>query len=60
MSPAQVATPLSDPKDSPNPAHFQIFRDDHGHWCARKDDGMIAGTFFDRRAALHFAQRESR
>ena len=38
---------------------FRIFPDGRGHWCARKDDGMVAGIFFNRDAALRFAHNES-
>jgi hypothetical protein len=38
---------------------FCVFPDGHGHWCACKDDGMVAGTFFNRDAALRFARAES-
>jgi hypothetical protein len=38
---------------------FCVFPDGHGHWCACKDDGMVAGTFFSRDAALRFARAES-
>jgi len=40
-------------------ATFQVFSDGRGHWCARKSDDMIAGTFFNRAAALRFARDES-
>jgi hypothetical protein len=38
---------------------FRVFPDSHGHWRACKDDGMVAGTFFSRDAALRFARAES-
>lgn len=40
-------------------ADFRIYPDGHGHWCSRKSDGMVAGTFFTREAALRFAKNES-
>ena len=46
---------LSDPRTV-----FEIFRDRVGHWCARRADGLVFGTFFDREAAVHFARRECR
>ncbi len=49
---------MSDPADGKTV--FRIFRDGIGHWCARRADGLVAGTFFDREAALHFARRECR
>jgi hypothetical protein len=39
-------------------ANFRIYPDGHGHWCSRKSDGMVAGTFFTREAALRFAKDE--
>ncbi|MEI9990620.1 MAG: hypothetical protein WDM86_11330 [Rhizomicrobium sp.] len=39
---------------------FQIFRNRIGRWCARRADGMVCGTFFQREAALRFARRECR
>ncbi len=39
---------------------FQIFRTRIGRWCARRADGLVSGTFFDREAALRFARRECR
>jgi hypothetical protein len=39
---------------------FEIFRDRIGHWCARRADGMVFGTFFERDAAIKFARRECR
>jgi hypothetical protein len=39
---------------------FEIFRDRIGHWCARRGDGKVCGTFFERDAALRFARRECR
>ena len=38
---------------------FSIFPDGRGHWCARKGDGIVAGVFFNRDAAIRFARRES-
>jgi len=40
-------------------AVFDVFQNDHGRWCARAEDGLMAGTFFDRDAAIRFARRES-
>jgi hypothetical protein len=37
---------------------FEIFRDRIGHWCARRMDGKVSGTFFERDAAVRFARRE--
>ena len=37
---------------------FRIYRTEIGRWCARSLDGAIGGTFFDREAALRFAERE--
>ena len=37
---------------------FEIFRDPIGHWCARRSDGKVCGTFFEREAAVRFARRE--
>ncbi|MBV8650249.1 MAG: hypothetical protein JO255_02205 [Alphaproteobacteria bacterium] len=37
---------------------FRIYRTEIGRWCARSIDGAIGGTFFDRAAALRFAERE--
>ena len=37
---------------------FRIFADGRGHWCARKNDGLVAGTFFSRDAAVRFARNE--
>ena len=37
---------------------FEIFRDRIGHWCARRADGKVCGTFFEREAAVRFARRE--
>jgi len=39
---------------------FEIFRDRIGHWCARRKDGLVFGTFFERDAAVHFARHECR
>jgi len=39
---------------------FQIFRNGLGRWCARRADGLVCGTFFNRDAALCFARRECR
>jgi len=37
---------------------FLIFPDRNGHWCSRKADGLVAGTFFTREAAIRFAKDE--
>ncbi len=39
-------------------ALFEIFPDAAGHWCARRIDGMVCGTFTDRHGAERFARRE--
>jgi hypothetical protein len=39
---------------------FELFRDQAGHWCARRADGRVGGTFFERDAAVRFARRECR
>jgi len=39
-------------------AAFEIFRDPSGRWCARRADGLVGGTFLDRRDAILFARRE--
>ena len=39
---------------------FEIFHDGIGHWCARRVDGLVLGTFFERDSAVHFARRECR
>jgi len=38
---------------------FEIFCDQCGHWCARRRDGLVFGTFFEREPAMRFARRES-
>ncbi|HWF64940.1 MAG TPA: hypothetical protein VN685_10040 [Rhizomicrobium sp.] len=38
---------------------FEIFRDAAGHWCARRKDGLVCGTFRERMDAERFARRES-
>ena len=37
---------------------FEIFRDDGGHWCARRQDGLVGGVFRDRAEAERFARLE--
>jgi hypothetical protein len=37
---------------------FRIYRTEGGRWCARASDGSVGGTFFERSAALRFAERE--
>jgi hypothetical protein len=49
----------SDIRSFAQPSTFEIFRDRIGHWCARRADGMVFGTFFEREAAIKFARRES-
>jgi hypothetical protein len=39
---------------------FELFRNRIGRWCARRVDGLVFGTFFEREAAIHFARRECR
>ncbi|MEI9993782.1 MAG: hypothetical protein WDM91_04235 [Rhizomicrobium sp.] len=39
---------------------FTIYRDAFGHWCARRADGLVGGTFREREAALRFVRHESR
>ncbi len=38
---------------------FEVFRDSIGHWCARRRDGLVNGTFFEREAALRFVRHEN-
>ena len=38
---------------------FEVFRDSVGHWCARRQDGLVNGTFFEREAALRFVRHEN-
>jgi hypothetical protein len=45
---------------NPLKINFEIFRDRIGHWCARRGDGKVCGTFFERDAAVRFARRECR
>jgi hypothetical protein len=52
---ASKAIPLGSLKMS-----FEIFRDKIGHWCARRADGKVGGTFLERDAAVRFARRECR
>ena len=37
---------------------FEIFRDGSGHWCARRQDGLVGGVFRDRAEAERFARLE--
>jgi hypothetical protein len=39
-------------------AAFEIFRDQAGHWCARRMDGLVFGLFVERDAAIRFARME--
>jgi hypothetical protein len=39
---------------------FEIFRDRIGHWCARRADGLVFGTFLEKASAVRFARRECR
>ena len=43
--------------DSISPS-FEIFQDWIGHWCARRKDGKVCGTFTEREAAMRFARRQ--
>jgi hypothetical protein len=56
MMPAKNAIQTHDTRAQES---FRIFPDGRGHWCARKSDGMVAGVFFNRDAALRFADNES-
>ena len=54
---------MSERKQSPAPSPksiFEIFRDQLGHWCARRADGLVFGLFVERDAAIRFARRECR
>ena len=37
---------------------FHIYRTAGGRRCAGTGDGLVGGTFFERSAALRFAERE--
>ncbi len=37
---------------------FRIFPDRDGHWRSLRADGLVAGTFFTREAAIRFAKDE--
>jgi hypothetical protein len=37
---------------------FRVYRTRTGRWCASTGDGAIGGVFFERSAALRFAERE--
>lgn len=39
---------------------FRVYRDDKGHWCACRDDGLVGGLFCDRAEAERFARSEER
>ncbi|MDR3528320.1 MAG: hypothetical protein P4L57_13680 [Rhizomicrobium sp.] len=39
---------------------FRVFRDELGHWCARRSDGLVFGVFREKAAAVSFARREGR
>jgi hypothetical protein len=43
-----------------DPRSFEIFRDAIGHWCARRLDGLVVGTFLERTAAIRFVRQEQR
>lgn len=45
---------------SPLKMTFELSCDRIGHWCARRADGKVCGTFFERDAAVRFARRECR
>lgn len=47
------------PRDAHAQESFRIFSDGRGHWCAHKNDGMVAGTFVNRDAAIRFVRKES-
>jgi hypothetical protein len=38
--------------------NFRVFPGGSGHWYAYKDDGLVAGIFFNRDAALRFVRDE--
>jgi hypothetical protein len=40
-------------------ASVRIYPDGHSHWCARKNDGLVAGIFFNCGAAIRFVRHES-
>jgi hypothetical protein len=40
-------------------AMFEVFRDRHGLWHARRNDGLVEGLFVDQKSAVRFARRES-
>ena len=44
----------------PSQSTFSIFQDGGGHWCARRADGLVCGTFRERLTAVRFARRECR
>ena len=50
--------PMSNDADPRNT--FAIFPDGLGHWCARRFDGLVNGTFVDRETAIRFVRREAR
>jgi hypothetical protein len=47
------------PRDTRTPESFRIFPDGRGHWYAYKNDGLVAGIFFNQDAAIRFARDES-
>jgi len=38
---------------------FMVGRDEQGHWVVCDLKGLVGGIFFDRSAAIHFANAES-
>jgi hypothetical protein len=53
LAPTKQARRESDAKTA-----FEIFRDRVGHWCVRRADGLVSGTFFERASAVQFARLE--
>jgi len=46
-------------RDTRGQESFCIFPDGRGHWYVYKNDGLVAGIFFNRDAALRFARDET-
>ena len=40
-------------------AVFSVLPTADGRWCAKREDGLVAGTFFGREDAIRFARSES-
>jgi hypothetical protein len=38
---------------------FEVFRETHGRWRARRSDGLVDGLFLDQLSAVRFARREN-